>query len=165
MKTLSSKSQTATIFGRLNGILANAISELRRINDLYEDQMYSSMNVKTYRIERKTVKGYLHSLSHVLFIDNYRKAVRDKYFIECKSEAIVHRSVQKVCGMSLYESYNISEIRVFINSLSSENKEHFMMHLSGLDYHEIAARMNIPITIIKNRFSYSQEALNEILKH
>lgn len=162
MKSFSQKKETLAQSERATGFMSRLSADFTHINDYYQHQVDAASEEFGKTLQKKSLKGYVYSFLHIIFIYNYRKIVRDKSFTQY---TITHKAnVSEANAVNYSYSYNLKEIHGFINSLNNKYKEPFMMYLSGLKHHEIADRMSLPLNIVRQRISYTEEVLQEVLR-
>jgi RNA polymerase sigma-70 factor (ECF subfamily) len=63
-----------------------------------------------------------------------------------------------------YSSFAQDDINHAVNGLDDTYRTPFMMHFRGFKYHEIAAKLDIPIGTVKNRIHIARKELKDQLK-
>ena len=105
----------------------------------------------------------LKALDNV-FINNYRKVVRDQTFVD-QTDNLYHLSLPQESGLDSTESrYDLKEMHRIVNSLPKEYKVPFSMHVSGFKYREIAEKLDLPLGTVKSRIFFTRQRLQEELK-
>ena len=109
-------------------------------------------------------KGWMYTIMRNIFINNYRKVVRDQTFVD-RTENLYHLNLPQESGFESTESsYDLKEMHRIVNSLPKEYKVPFAMHLSGFKYREIAEKLNLPLGTVKSRIFFTRQKLQEELK-
>lgn len=99
-----------------------------------------------------------------IFINNYRKVVRDQTFVD-QTDNLYHLSLPQESGFDSTESrYDLKEMHRIVNSLPKEYKVPFSMHVSGFKYREIAEKLDLPLGTVKSRIFFTRQRLQEELK-
>jgi RNA polymerase sigma-70 factor (ECF subfamily) len=99
-----------------------------------------------------------------IFINNYRKTVRDQTFVD-QTENLYHLNLPQDSGFDSTEgNYDLKEIRRIVNSLPKEYRVPFSMYISGFKYREIADRLGLPIGTVKSRIYFTRQRLQRDLK-
>jgi RNA polymerase sigma-70 factor (ECF subfamily) len=99
-----------------------------------------------------------------IFINNYRRVVREQTFVD-QTDNLYHLNLpQDMAYESTERSYDLKEIRRVVNSLPKEYRIPFSMHVSGFKYREIAEKLNLPLGTVKSRIFFTRQKLQEELK-
>lgn len=109
-------------------------------------------------------KGWVFTLMRNIFINNYRKMVRQQQFVTPDEE--LYRLQLPV--MKGYESpegaITIQEITKMVNQLEEELRLPFSLFVVGYKYQEISDKLNIPIGTVKSRIYAARKTLMKVLK-
>ena len=109
-------------------------------------------------------KGWVYTIMRNIFINNYRKVVREQTYVDT-TDNLYHLSLPQDSGFESTESaYDLKEIRKVVNSLPQEYRQPFSMHVSGFKYREIAEQMDLPLGTVKSRIFFTRQKLQEELK-
>ena len=99
-----------------------------------------------------------------IFINNYRKIVREQTFVD-QTDNLYHLSMPQDSGFASTEgAYDLKEMHRIVNSLPRDYKVPFSMHVSGFKYREIAERLGLPLGTVKSRIFFTRQKLQEELK-
>src|SRR5574344_68385 len=92
--------------------------------------------------EETNFKAWAYTLMRNIFINNYRKTVREQTFVD-QTDNLYHLNIPQNSGLETPEgSYTIAEINKAINSFGYEYRQPFAMHVAGYKYEAIAEAMN-----------------------
>ena len=106
----------------------------------------------------------MYTIMRNIFINNYRKTVRDQTFVD-QTENLYHLNLPQDSGFESTEgNYDLKEIRRIVNSLPKEYRVPFSMYVSGFKYREIAERLGLPIGTVKSRIYFTRQRLQKDLK-
>jgi RNA polymerase sigma-70 factor (ECF subfamily) len=106
----------------------------------------------------------MYTIMRNIFINNYRKAVRDQTFVD-QTENLYHLNLPQNSGFESTEgNYDLKEIRKIVNSLPKEYRVPFSMYVSGFKYREIAVKLALPIGTVKSRIFFTRQRLQKELK-
>ena len=97
------------------------------------------------------------------FITNYQRMMRKNTFIDTTDNLHYINSSENSTNNEAYSSFAMDDITTAIESLESAYKVPFMMHFRGFKYHEIAAKLEIPIGTVKNRIHIARKELKHLL--
>ena len=100
----------------------------------------------------------------MIFINNYRKCVRDQTFVD-RTDNLFHLHLPQDSGfVSTEGSYDLKEISRAVSQLPREYRVPFSMHVSGFKYREIADKLNLPLGTVKSRIFFTRQRLQMQLK-
>jgi RNA polymerase sigma-70 factor (ECF subfamily) len=106
----------------------------------------------------------MYTIMRNIFINNYRKIVREQTFVD-QTENLYHLSLPQDSGFASTEgAYDLKEMHRIVNSLPRDYKVPFSMHVSGFKYREIAERLGLPLGTVKSRIFFTRQKLQEELK-
>ena len=118
----------------------------------------------TDREEANDFKGWMYSIMRNIFINNYRKVVRDQTFVD-QTDNLYHLNLpQDGSSESTERAYDLKEMHRVVNKLPKEYRVPFAMHVSGFKYREIAEKLNLPLGTVKSRIFFTRQKLQEELK-
>ena len=109
-------------------------------------------------------KGWMYTIMRNIFINNYRKVVRDQTFID-QTDNLYHLNLpQDGSSENTERAYDLKEMHRVVNKLPKEYRVPFAMHVSGFKYREIAEKLNLPLGTVKSRIFFTRQKLQEELK-
>ena len=115
-------------------------------------------------LQETNFKGGMYTIMRNIFINNYRKVVRDQTFVD-RTDNLYHLNLPQDTGFeSTEKAYDLKEMHRVVNSLPKEYRVPFAMHVSGFKYREIAEKLNLPLGTIKSRIFFTRQKLQEELK-
>lgn len=132
--------------------------------DLLQETTLRALDNKEKYYENVNFKGWVFTIMHNIFVNNYRRIVRSQTIID-QTDNLYYINTPQDSGLDTPEgAYSIGEINKAINSFTDEYKIPFSMHVSGYKYEEIAQKLNLPIGTVKSRIFFARKRLQEILK-
>lgn len=132
--------------------------------DLLQDTTLKVLDNKDKFAENVNFKGWVLTIMKNIFINNYRKIVRNQTIID-KTEDFHLLNLPQNSGFDTPDgSYAIGEISRSIDSFSDEYRVPFSMHIQGFKYEEIAQTMNLPIGTVKSRIFLARKKLQKQLE-
>jgi RNA polymerase sigma-70 factor (ECF subfamily) len=139
-------------------------SDRENANDLLQETSLKVLdNQDKYTVETN-FKGWVYTIMRNIFINNYRKVMRDQTFVD-QTDNLYHLNKVQDPGIDSTESnYDMKELYRLVNSLPQEYKKPFSMHVSGYKYREIANDLNLPLGTVKSRIFFTRQRLKEQLK-
>ena len=118
-------------------------------NDLLQETSLKALDNMDKYMPDTNFKGWVYTIMRNIFINNYRKIVRDQTFVD-KTDNLYHLNhTQELDGYITENNYDTKEIYRAVNALPKEYRIPFMMHLSGFKYREIAERLGLPLGTVR----------------
>ena len=132
--------------------------------DLLQDTTLKALDNEDKYIDNVNFKGWVFTIMRNIFINNYRRVVRNQTIID-QTEDLYHLNLPQDSGFASPEgSFTVKEITTAINSFSEEYRIPFSMHVAGYKYQEIAEKMDLPLGTVKSRIFFARQRLQEMLK-
>lgn len=133
-------------------------------NDLLQETSLKALDNEDKYAPDTNFKGWMYTIMRNIFINNYRKVMRDQTFVD-QTENLYHLNLPQDSGFDSTEgTYDIKEIHKIVNSLPKEYRIPFAMHVSGFKYREIADKLNLPLGTVKSRIFFTRQKLQIQLK-
>ncbi|MDR3218355.1 MAG: RNA polymerase sigma factor [Dysgonamonadaceae bacterium] len=130
--------------------------------DLLQETMLKVLDNREKYQDNTNFKAWVLTIMRNIFINNYRKILRNQLVFE-ESEDFIAVCLLQNCQTNDFEaSIAMEEIKFIINNLQDNLKIPFSMYLSGYSYHEIAQKMDIPIGTVKSRISTTRKTIQRI---
>jgi RNA polymerase sigma-70 factor (ECF subfamily) len=99
-----------------------------------------------------------------IFINNYRKEVRDQIFVDQTDNLFHLNSARELDDYVTDNDYDTKEIYRVVHSLPRDYRIPFLMHIAGFKYREIADRLGLPLGTVKSRIFFTRQQLQGLLK-
>lgn len=132
--------------------------------DLLQDTTLKALDNEDKYVDNVNFKGWVFTIMRNIFINNYRRQVRNSTIIDT-TEDLYHVNLSQESGLTSPEgSVAVKEISVAINNFSDEYKVPFTMYLAGYKYNEIAEKMSLPLGTVKSRIFFARKRLQGLLK-
>ena len=133
-------------------------------NDLLQETSLKALDNEDKYTPDTNFKGWMYTIMRNIFINNYRKTVRDQTFVD-QTENLFHLNLPQNSGFESTEgNYDLKEIRKIVHSLPKEYRVPFSMYVSGFKYREIAEKLALPIGTVKSRIFFTRQRLQRDLK-
>ena len=133
-------------------------------NDLVQDCVLQALDNHEKFTYSKNLKGWMFTIMRNIFINNYRRIVREQTFVD-QTDNLYHLNLPQNSGFANAEgSYDLKEMHRIVNSLPRDYKVPFSMHVSGFKYREIADRLGLPLGTVKSRIFFTRQRLQQELK-
>ena len=139
-------------------------SDREEAQDLLQDTTLKALDNEDKYIDNVNFKGWVFTIMRNIFINNYRRIVRNQTIVD-QTEDLYHLNLPQESGFDTPDgSYTVQEIMKAINSFSDEYRIPFSMHIEGFKYHEIAEKMQLPLGTVKSRIFFARQRVQIILK-
>ena len=139
-------------------------ADIEDANDLLQETSLKALDNEDKYTPDTNFKGWMYTIMRNIFINNYRKTVRDQTFVD-NTENLFHLNLPQDSGFESTEgNYDLKEIRKIVHSLPKEYRVPFSMYVSGFKYREIAEKLGLPIGTVKSRIFFTRQRLQKDLK-
>lgn len=133
-------------------------------SDLLQETSLKALDNEDKFVPESNFKGWMYTIMRNVFINRYRKVVREQTFVD-QTESLYHINSSRGEGFdSIEDAYDIKEIRTVVNSLPIGYRLPFSMHVAGFKYWEIAEKLRLPLGTVKSRIFLTRQKLQEELK-
>ncbi len=133
-------------------------------NDLMQETSLRALeNMEKYTPDTN-FKAWVYTIMRNLFINNYRKVLREQTFVDYTDNLHNIDSTQLSKDYITENDYDRKELRRVVNSLPDIYRVPFSMFVSGFKYREIADRLSLPLGTVKSRIFLTRRSLQEELK-
>lgn len=133
-------------------------------HDLVQDTTLKALNNEDKFVDNANFKGWMLTIMRNIFINNYRKTVRENTMIDT-SEDLYHLNLKQDSGIETPDgAYAVNEISEILNKFPKDYSEPFSLHVAGYKYEEISERLAMPLGTVKSRIFFTRKRLREILK-
>jgi RNA polymerase sigma-70 factor (ECF subfamily) len=133
-------------------------------NDLLQETSLKALDNEDKYAPDTNFKGWMYTIMRNIFINNYRKMVRDQTFVDTTDNQYHLNLSQDTAFDSTESAYDLKEMHRVVNALPKEYKQPFSMHISGFKYREIAEKLDLPIGTVKSRIFFTRKRLQAELK-
>ncbi len=164
MKSLNFKSDLLGVQDELLRFAYKLTANREEANDLLQETSLKALDNQDKYTPDTNFKGWMYTIMRNIFINNYRKIMRDQTFID-QTENMYYLNLSQDSGFDSTEgAYDIKEIHKVMNALPKEYKVPFSMHVSGFKYREIADKLDLPLGTVKSRIFFTRQRLQQQLK-
>ena len=164
MNTYSFRKDLLAVQEELLRFAYKLTADREEANDLLQETSLKALD-KEDKFEPDTnFKGWMYTIMRNIFINNYRKIVREQTFVD-QTDNQYHLSMPQDSGFASTEgAYDLKEMYRIVNALPRDYKVPFSMHVSGFKYREIAERLGLPLGTVKSRIFFTRQKLQDELK-
>lgn len=139
-------------------------SNVEEANDLLQETSLKALDNEEKYLPDTNFKGWVYTIMRNIFINNYRKIIRDQTYVD-QTENLYHLNLPQDSGLENTETaYDLKEMRRIVNALPTEYRAPFSMHVAGFKYREISDRLSLPMGTVKSRIFFTRQKLQEVLK-
>ena len=133
-------------------------------NDLLQETSLKALDNEEKFTPDTNFKGWMYTIMRNIFINNYRKTVRDQTFVD-QTDNLFHLNLPQESGFDSTEgAYDLKEIHRIVNALPKDYRVPFAMYVSGFKYREIAEKLGLPLGTVKSRIFFTRQRLQNDLK-
>ena len=130
-------------------------------NDLLQETSLKALDNEEKYTAETNFKGWVYTIMRNIFINNYRKALRDQTYVDQTDNQYYLNQNFDIEGDSTEGSYDLKEMRRIVNALPKEYRIPFSMYVSGFKYREIADKLGLPLGTVKSRIYFTRQKLQE----
>ena len=164
MRTVDFTQNLLGMQSELHRFAMKLTADKEEADDLLQETSLKALDNEDKYTPDTNFKGWMYTIMRNIFINNYRKTVRDQTFVD-QTENLYHLNLPQDSGFDSTEgNYDLKEIRRIVNSLPKEYWVPFSMYISGFKYREIADRLGLPIGTVKSRIYFTRQRLQRDLK-
>lgn len=139
-------------------------ADREEVNDLLQETSLKALDNEDKYTAETNFKGWIYTIMRNIFINNYRKALRDQTYVDQTDNQFYLNQNIDIEGDSTEGSYDLKEMRRIVNALPKEYRIPFSMYVSGFKYREIADKLGLPLGTVKSRIYFTRQKLQEELK-
>ena len=133
-------------------------------NDILQETSLKALDNEEKYVAETNFKGWIYTIMRNIFINNYRKTVRDQTFVD-QTDNLFHLNLPQDSGFDSTEgAYDLKEIHRIVNALPKDYRVPFAMYVSGFKYREIAEKLGLPLGTVKSRIFFTRQRLQNDLK-
>lgn len=133
-------------------------------HDLVQDTTLKALNNEEKFAENTNFKGWMLTIMRNIFINNYRKSVRENTSIDMTVDLYHISNATDDSAENPEGMHACNEITDLINRFPADYREAFNMHVAGYKYEEIAEKLGMPLGTVKARIFNTRKKLRELLK-
>ncbi|MBD5277636.1 MAG: RNA polymerase sigma factor [Bacteroides sp.] len=131
--------------------------------DLLQDTTLKALDNEEKFTSDANFKGWVFTIMRNIFINNYRKTVRQATIVDT-TEDLYHINTSQESSLETPEgSIAVKEITAVLNTFDEEFRVPFNMHVAGYKYSEIAEALDLPVGTVKSRIFFARKRLRAAL--
>ncbi len=163
--------ESSSFINKLLGLQSNLMSFAYQLTsnreaaeDLVQDTTLKVLDNEEKYVDNVNFKGWVLTIMRNIFINNYRRQVRNATIIDT-SEDLYHLNISQESGLATPEgTFNAKEISKAISEFTDDYRVPFSMYVAGYKYSEIADHMGLPLGTVKSRIFFARKRLQQTLK-
>lgn len=164
MKTVDFTQHLLSIQSDLFRFAFKLTSDREEANDLLQETSLKALDNEDKFAPDTNFKGWMYTIMRNIFINNYRKTVRDQTYVD-QTDNLFHLNLPQDTGLDSTEgAYDLKEIHRIVNALPKDYRVPFAMYVSGFKYREIAEKLGLPLGTVKSRIFFTRQRLQNDLK-
>lgn len=164
MKTVDFTQHLLSIQTELFRFAFKLTADREEANDLLQETSLKALDNEEKFTPDTNFKGWMYTIMRNIFINNYRKTVRDQTFVD-QTDNLFHLNLPQDSGFDSTEgAYDLKEIHRIVNALPKDYRVPFAMYVSGFKYREIAEKLGLPLGTVKSRIFFTRQRLQNDLK-
>ena len=164
MKSLSFRKDLVGVQEELLRFAYKLTTDREEANDLLQETSLKALDNEDKYMPDTNFKGWMYTIMRNIFINNYRKTVRDQTFVD-QTDNLFHLNYSQESGFDSTEgAYDLKEIHRVVNALPKDYRVSFAMYVSGFKYREIAEKLGLPLGTVKSRIFFTRQRLQNELK-
>lgn len=164
MKSLSFRKELIGVQDELLRFAYKLTTDREEANDLLQETSLKALDNEDKYTSDTNFKGWMYTIMRNIFINNYRKVIRDQTFVD-HTDNLYHLNLpQDAILEGTDKTYDLKELHRAVNRLAKEYRVPFSMHVAGFKYREIAEKLDLPIGTVKSRIFFIRQKLQQELK-
>ena len=164
MDTAKFKRELLEVQSELQRFAYKLTADREEANDLLQETSLKALGNMEKYTPGTNFKGWVYTIMRNIFINNYRKEVRDQIFVD-QTDNLFHINTSRELDYYVTDNgYDTKEIYRVVYSLPRDYRIPFLMHISGFKYREIAERLGLPLGTVKSRIFFTRQQLQGLLK-
>lgn len=133
-------------------------------NDLVQDCVLHALDNREKFTYTKNLKGWMYTLMRNIFVNNYRRTVREMNLIDDTYSLGQQNMIEDEDSERFASTYDIKLLYRVIHAIPDDMKIPFQMFVAGFKYREIAEKLGLPMGTVKSRLFFIRKRLKEELK-
>lgn len=150
--------------GNLLSFALKLTTDKEEAQDLVQDTTLKALDNEGKFVDDTNFKGWMLTIMRNIFINKYRKSVRENTVIDSTEDLHLLNLCQNSGLETPDGAYAVSEISQILAKFPAVFRQPFSMHVAGYKYEEISEKLNMPLGTVKSRIFFTRKRLREILK-
>ena len=131
--------------------------------DLLQETTLKALDNEEKFTSDANFKGWVFTIMRNIFINNYRRTVRQATVVDSSEDLYQINSYQESALESPEDTIAVKDINNILRTFDADFRVPFNMHVAGYKYSEIAEQLNLPVGTVKSRIFFTRKRLREAL--
>lgn len=163
-KSETFKSSVIGIQGNLMSFALKLTTNKEEAHDLVQETCLKALDNQEKFVENANFKGWIMTIMRNIFINNYRRNVRENTIVDT-TEELFYLNHNEQSGMETPDdAYAANEIASILKGFPADYRQPFSMHIAGYKYEEISKALNMPLGTVKSHIFFTRKQLRNLLK-
>ena len=127
--------------------------------DLLQETVFRAIASQDKYTEGTNLKAWLYTIMKNIFINNYRRKVKQNTIFDSTPNDFLLNQNQAVVANAAEVNLRLKDIQEAIHNLPAIFKNPFLLYFDGFKYHEIADMLGEPLGTIKSRIHFARKLL------
>jgi len=164
MSTLEFYANFNNVTTILQSFAYNLTQNMEDARDLYQETAYRAIKNKEKFNPGTNFKAWLMTIMKNIFINNYRRKVKQNTIIDSTDNQYFINSGTKTVKNDAESDIMMTELVGMIEKLEEGLKVPFMLHYYGYKYQEIADYLELPLGTVKSRIFFARKELKDLIE-
>lgn len=131
--------------------------------DLLQETTLKALDNEDKFTQDANFKGWVFTIMRNLFINNYRRTVRQATIVDTTDDLYQLNSCQDSAFASPEDTVSVKDVTDILKTFDADFRVPFNMHVAGYKYSEIAEKLNLPVGTVKSRIFFTRKRLRAAL--
>lgn len=157
------KSSVIGMQGNLMSFALKLTTNKDEAHDLVQETCLKALDNEEKFVDKANFKGWILTIMRNIFINNYRRSVRENAIIDTTEDLYYLNSTTEKSAECPDGAYAANEISSILAGFPEDYRQPFSMHVAGYKYEEIAASLKMPLGTVKSRIFFMRKKLRVLL--
>lgn len=159
----SFRSELVNLQSNLLSFAYQLTSDRDQAADLLQETTLKALDNEDKFTQDANFKGWVFTIMRNLFINNYRRTVRQATIVDTTDDLYQLNACQDSAFASPEDTVSVKDITDILKTFDADFRVPFNMHVAGYKYSEIAEKLNLPVGTVKSRIFFTRKRLRAAL--
>ncbi|MCM1297377.1 MAG: RNA polymerase sigma factor [Muribaculaceae bacterium] len=159
----SFRSELVNLQSNLLSFAYQLTSDREAAADLLQETTLKALDNEEKFTSDANFKGWVFTIMRNIFINNYRRNVRQATVVDTSEDLYQINSYQESALESPEDTIAVKDINNILRKFDADFRIPFNMHVAGYKYSEIAEHLHLPVGTVKSRIFFTRKRLREAL--